>query len=73
MSDQPKTYNNVGELFHDMIAPTIDQNTRTYIVLSINHNNESKVQMNGNDLDFPWLLKLADTRLAELIVSKKVP
>lgn len=70
MSD--KKYNNVAELFHDIIAPTINENTRTYIVATINHNGESQVQMNGSDLDIPWLLKLADIRLGELIISKRV-
>lgn len=70
MSDK-KVYNNVGELFQDTIAPTVNENTRTYIVATINHNGESQVQMNGNDLDFPWLLKLAEFRFSDLLRGKK--
>lgn len=57
--------------FHEEIAPKIDSNTRTVIVARMNHNGESEIIMGGQDLDLPWLLKLASMRLAEIIMGKK--
>lgn len=69
MSDRPLT---VDEKFHAYIVPKIDKNTRTVIVLTMNHNGSCEVTMDGQDLDLVWLLKLADHRLGEMIQLKKV-
>ena len=71
MSEVKPEFKTIGEQFRAEVAPLVNEHTRTYIVATINHNGESQVIMNGADLDFPWLLKLAEFRFSDLLRGKK--
>lgn len=61
----------IEETFKDF-SKKVNEHTKSFIVVTLNHNGSAEAMLAGNDLDLAWLAKIVDIRLTSMIETKLV-